>query len=190
MLSRTSGRFRCGRLAFAAALGAAGVVAILLAAGGVSADALESSRQAAVNRAVGMATPVLAGWITAQRDALAQEAAPPPAAMMALLRGYFPPALLSSVRYRIGWPESVAGVAFRLSDARAITVDHVIVFRDARLAADPVLWAHELTHVRQFERWGARAFAQRYLENREAVETEAWAAAADYKMWALATGRL
>lgn len=190
MLSPTSGRLRSGRFAAAAAVGAAGFAAILLAAGVVSADALEHSRQAAVDRAVGMATPVLAGWIAAQRDALAPGAAPPPPAMVALLRGYFPASLLGSVRYRIGWPESAAGVAFRLADARAITVDHVIVFRDARLAADPVLWAHELTHVRQFERWGPRAFARHYLENREAVETEAWAAAADYKMWALAAGKL
>lgn len=189
MLSRTCGRPRSARLA-SAALGVAGFVAILLAGGVVSADTLERSRQAAVDRAVGMATPVLAGWISAQHDVLAPGAAPPPPAMMALLRGYFPAPMLAGVRYRIGWPESMVGVAFRLTDARAITVDHIIVFRDARLAADPVLWAHELTHVRQFERWGAEAFSRRYLENREAVETEAWMAAADYKMWALAAGRL
>ncbi|MFO1112353.1 MAG: DUF4157 domain-containing protein [Rhodospirillales bacterium] len=187
MLARTSEPWRSSRLA---ALSIAGFIAVLLAAGVVSTDALEHSRQAAVGRAVEMATPALAGWITAQRDALAPAAAPPPPAMVALLSGYFSTSMLSSVRYRVGWPESVAGVGLWLADARAITVDHIIVFRDVRLAADPVLWAHELTHVRQFERWGARAFARQYLENRDAVETEAWTAAADYKMWAIAAGQL
>ena len=175
---------------FAAAIGVAGCFAALLAAGVLAADSLESSRQAAVDRAVGIAAPALAGWITASRDPLVPGAAPPPPAMVTLLSGDFPPSVLSSVRYRIGWPAGVARIAFRLTDARAITLDHIIVFRDGRVAADPVIWAHELTHVRQFERWGAPGFVERYLKNREAIETEAWVAATDYKMWALAAGRL
>jgi hypothetical protein len=50
----------------------------------------------------------------------------------------------------------------------------VILFQDDHAAqTDAKLWAHELTHVMQYERWGADGFARRYLENYQAVEKEA-----------------
>lgn len=61
-------------------------------------------------------------------------------------------------KHGIAW-EASNGAAFRLlwlmnpwSPIDAITFGHVILARDARLAAR--LRAHEHVHVRQYERWG------------------------------------
>jgi hypothetical protein len=56
---------------------------------------------------------------------------------------------------------------------RAVTLGDVIVFRDAHLAEDPLLWAHELTHVEQYRRWGVEAFATQYLQQAGVLEDEA-----------------
>jgi hypothetical protein len=61
----------------------------------------------------------------------------------------------------------------------------VIVFRDQAVAADPVIWAHELAHVRQYDDWGLPQFFKRYIRDPDAVESEAWKCAARYTMWAL-----
>jgi uncharacterized protein DUF4157 len=45
-----------------------------------------------------------------------------------------------------------------------VTLIDVIIFRDEQQAADPVLWAHELTHVEQYDRLGVEAFAVQYLQ--------------------------
>ncbi len=169
---------------------AAGTGLLLSPAGAAPAGSLAAARQAMVDRAVQEAAPAFAAWIIATRDTLADGALPPPPGMQALLAGYFPPELLARVRYRVGWPSGAAGAAFRLSNARAATIDRVIVFRDREIAADPVIWAHELAHVRQFETWGVAGFASRYLRDRAGVEAEAWDVATTYKMWALAAGRL
>jgi hypothetical protein len=69
-----------------------------------------------------------------------------------------------------------------------VSLGDVIVFRDAALAADPVIWAHELAHVQQYDRWGTLQFAKRYVRDHHAVELEAWEIAARYTMWALEEG--
>jgi hypothetical protein len=35
------------------------------------------------------------------------------------------------------------------------------------------VWAHELTHVMQFERWGVDGFADQYVRDSATVEQEA-----------------
>lgn len=169
---------------------AAGAGLLLSPAGAAPAGSLAAVREAMVDRAVQEAAPGLAAWIIETRDTLADGALPPPPRIQALLRDYFPPQLIGRVRYRIGWPSGVWGAAFRLSNARAVTVDRVIVFRDREIAADPVIWAHELAHARQYQTWGVSEFARRYLRDRAGVEAEAWDVAATYKMWALAARRL
>ena len=108
------------------------------------------------------------------------------------LKPGFPETLLDRVRYRVGWGDGrpMQSSLFRLLDARAVSLGDVIVFRDAGIAADPVIWAHELAHVQQYDRWGTREFAERYLRDHHAVETEAWEVAARYTMWALQEGKL
>jgi hypothetical protein len=58
------------------------------------------------------------------------------------------------------------------------------MFRDAGTASqDLVLWAHELTHVMQYERWGTLGFAERYVRDHEVVEREARENAARFRAW-------
>lgn len=183
------------RRALLAAIAAGGLLAagagvLLPVAGAAPAGPVAVVRKAMVDRAVREAAPALAAWIAGTRDALAVGGAPPSAMMQALLSGYFPPELLARVRYRVGWPAGTWGAVFRLTNARAITIDRVIVFRDREVASDPVIWAHELAHVRQFETWGVASFAARYLRDRAAIEEEAWEVATAYKMWAISAGRL
>ncbi|MBT2189209.1 eCIS core domain-containing protein [Sphingobium nicotianae] len=125
----------------------------------------------------------LAQWIWAsRRDALSAGVQPMPQAIRARLRGYFPDALLARVRYRIGNGHdlSLQTNAFK-GNAVAITLGDVILFRpDAALLADARLWAHELTHVQQYDRWGVRGFARRYTLDHVGVEREAEAGAARY----------
>ena len=68
---------------------------------------------------------------------------------------------------------------------RAITLDYVIVFKDLNDALyNPTLWAHELTHVGQYQSWGIHDFAIRYLRDYQSVESEAYNAETRYVAWA------
>lgn len=126
------------------------------------------------------ASEALAQWIIASRnDAVRAGVEPVPAAIRAQLRGHLPEALLAKARYRIGTANefSLAGQAFK-GTAAAITLGEVILFRpDADGHDDARLWAHELVHVQQYERWGLRGFARRYTLDHEGVEAEARAGA-------------
>jgi len=122
-----------------------------------------------------IAGEALAQWIIASRgDVLRGGVQPIPAAIRERLAGHFPAALLDRVRYRIGIGNDLAlpSRAFR-ANAAAITLDEVIAFRTGDATADVHLWAHELTHVQQYQRWGVRGFAQRYTLDHDGVEREA-----------------
>lgn len=122
----------------------------------------------------------LAQWIWASRgDAIKAGVSPIPVAIRARLKGHFPEAMLARVRYRIGTGHelSLQSNAFK-GNAVAITLGDVILFRPAEKAVnDPRLWAHELVHVQQYDRWGVRGFARRYTLDYQAVEAEAEAGA-------------
>ena len=124
----------------------------------------------------GAASEALAQWIWASRkDAMTAGVSPMPQAVRARLKGHFPEALLGKVRYRVGTGRdfSLQAQAFK-GNAVAITLGDVILFRpDANLSGDARLWAHELTHVQQYDRWGVRGFAQRYTRDYQGVEREA-----------------
>lgn len=128
-----------------------------------------------------VATEALAQWILASREDVVRGGVQPiPQAIRARLAGHFPDVLLDRVRYRVGLGNDLAlpSTAFR-ANAAAITLNDVIAFRDSTDAAgDARLWAHELTHVQQYERWGVRGFAQRYTLDHDGVEREADANAA------------
>lgn len=123
-----------------------------------------------------LAAEGLAQWILASRaDALRAGVTPVPEAIRAKLKGHFPDAVLARVRYRVdsGHQFSLQNNAFR-NNADAITLDEVVLFRPGRNGTgDAQLWAHELTHVVQYQRWGVRGFARRYTQNYRAVEAEA-----------------
>jgi hypothetical protein len=131
-----------------------------------------------------LAGEALAQWIAASRnDAVRAGVQPIPVGVRAQLDGHFPDALLDRVRYRIGTGNefSLQANAFK-GNAVAITLDDIILFKpDRDLVTDARLWAHELTHVQQYERWGVRGFARRYTLDHLGVEREAQAAATNYE---------
>jgi hypothetical protein len=92
---------------------------------------------------------------------LAAGTEPVPPLNVAGLAGYFQPGLAQAVRWRgAGTTElSLPGVAFQYGDAAAITRIEVALFRsDADARHNLKLWAHELTHVEQYRRWGVDGF--------------------------------
>lgn len=102
------------------------------------------------------------------------------------LLGFFPDAILRKVRYASGHADgiSIPGLAMTYGHIDAVTLVDVILFRDDRAAlTDTKLWAHELTHVMQYERWGIDGFATRYLQDYNAVEQEARDNADRYVTW-------
>ena len=131
---------------------------------------------------------VLKEMIIASRDnAIRAGTSSTPPHLFQELRVYFPDSLLKRVRYRVGQGHelSLQANAFRFGEASAIALDYVIVFRYSRDAlGDLALWAHELGHVQQYERWGIGAFAKRYIRNRREVEKEADIVAAEFRRFA------
>jgi hypothetical protein len=163
---------------------------IVLMMGMRSPEALAQAGQTVAETAIRLAAPRLATWIATRRDALAPRCLPPPKQIAGQLTPYFPLSFLERVRFCVGWSREIGGAPFLMAGTRAMTLDRVIVFRDQAIAADPVIWAHELAHVRQYQEWGVSGFSERYLRERQGVEAAAWQVATDYKMWALETGRI
>ena len=60
----------------------------------------------------------------------------------------------------------------------------VILFKSDQVAeTDLKIWAHELTHVMQYQRWGVDGFAERYVRDSAAVEQEAIDNANRFAAW-------
>jgi hypothetical protein len=75
-------------------------------------------------------------------------------------------------------------LSFRFGDAAAIALIDVVMFRNERDAQNnPKLWAHELTHIQQYQRWGVLDFAKRYVKDHGGVEAEADANAERFASW-------
>jgi hypothetical protein len=132
-------------------------------------------------------TKLLTNLIQAGREsAIANGVKPVPAAIHRELLGFFPESLLRKVRYASGQAEaiSIPGLALEYGHIDAITLVDVILFQEDHAAqSDAKLWAHELTHVMQYERWGVEGFARRYLRDYHAVEHEAIANADRFVSW-------
>ena len=131
----------------------------------------------------GFAGRTLAAAITTARDeALKAGTQPIPKEMRRHLAQVFPLEILDRVSYRVSPRGSFAVQALQYGDVIAMTLIDVIVFRseDDALSNDAV-WAHELTHVQQYDRWGVEEFAQRYVRDHKAVEDEAYGFQADYE---------
>ncbi len=79
---------------------------------------------------------------------------------------------------------TLPGLALEYGDALALTLIDVVLFRredDARW--NEKIWAHELTHVMQYRRWGVQGFAARYVADSTAVEHEAYSNADRFEAW-------
>lgn len=120
---------------------------------------------------------VLARAIVYLRDLALQEAKPIPLEVQIKLAPFFPANLLDKVRYSIALNPLVRSALRELIEtdrySLAFTLDYVIVFADEGGVDDLWLWAHELTHVQQYARWGVESFARFYIDNHRQVEKEA-----------------
>jgi hypothetical protein len=130
---------------------------------------------------------LLAELIQSGREvAIANGVRPMPPRVHSALLGYFPDAMLRKVRFASGHADTITipGLAMTYGHIDAVTLADVILFRDDDAArTDVKLWAHELTHVMQYERWGVEGFAMRYLQDCETVEQEARDNAQRFVAW-------
>jgi hypothetical protein len=120
--------------------------------------------------------PAFAATIRLSRNrAVATGVRPVPARVARALAPFFSTTVLSQARWRPPMPQpSVTGLLVRwYFHEGAVTLDDVVLFSDARLAQDPGFWAHELTHVEQYRRYGVDGFARRYVSDWEGLEREA-----------------
>ena len=131
---------------------------------------------------------LLANLIEAARGrAIADGVRPIPTTVYRQRLGFCPAALLQQVRFATGQSAnriSLPSLAFTYGDAAAMTLREVVLFRDEKSAqSDLKLWAHELTHVLQYQRWGLDGFASRYVTDRAGVEKEAVDNAERFGKW-------
>jgi len=134
------------------------------------------------------AAELLARLIEVARErAIADGVRPIPTTIYRQLLGYFPAALLQQVRFATGLSTdriSLPSLAFTYGDIAAMALRDVVLFRDEKAAqSDLKLWAHELTHVLQYQRWGLDGFASRYVTDRAGVEKEAVENAERFSKW-------
>lgn len=133
------------------------------------------------------AGPALAQMIEVSRNNTINAGVQPiPANIRAALTGFFDQDILNKVHFRVGLGNDLllASNAFRYGDAVAITLNEVIMFKNAdRAHGDLALWAHELAHVEQYQRWGVLDFAKRYVKDWDAVEQEATDRANRFVAW-------
>ena len=116
--------------------------------------------------------PILEQAIRASRDTAINGSAPIPDSIRRDLTGYASEESMNQVRFKIG-DNGFVNLARLLEQggaANAVTLIDVVVFRDQGGAADPSLWAHELTHVDQYRNWGVNSFAVHYSRNANSVE--------------------
>ena len=128
----------------------------------------------------------------ARQQAIADGVRPIPPGIYRSLLGYFPAALLQRCRFAVGSSRALTlpALAFSYGDATAITLGDVVLFKSERVAdSDLKTWAHELTHVMQYQRWGIDGFAERYVRDSSAVEQEAIDNANRFSAWLPRDGR-
>jgi hypothetical protein len=105
----------------------------------------------------------LAFAIRASRSSAGGGAQPIPPHIRAQLAPYFPSQVLDRARYNTNKASISLPAAINLiNEGNTVTLDDLIVFTDAQAANDPILWAHELTHVMQYQNMGVEGFANVY----------------------------
>ncbi|MGV8918922.1 MAG: eCIS core domain-containing protein [Pseudomonas sp.] len=129
-----------------------------------------------------VAAPALATWLSRSRAeaAMAGTQSIPDNIREQLLRWY-PPSVLDAASYKVGdsGELNAANAMLQNPDIGAVTLIDIIVFRTAENAQNVALWAHELKHVQQYQEWGVEGFAQRYVEDFNAIESPAYAVQAE-----------
>ena len=131
----------------------------------------EGVRDALLERAAaGLATAIR----DSRRQAVERGVDPIPPLIRAALDPYFPPQILDKAKWTTAAGISLDGVLtnwFNLEGA--VTLGEVIAFSDGTQTQDVELWAHELTHVVQYEELGIETFAFQYVHDFSAMENQA-----------------
>jgi hypothetical protein len=131
--------------------------------------------------------PTLEQAIISSHNTAINGAMPIPPQIRQQLTGYASEDSMNRVQYKIG-DNGFANLAHLLEQggaAAAVTLIDVVVFRGPSEAADPSIWAHELTHVDQYRDWGVHSFAVQYARNWRSVENPAYAKGDGYQAWAV-----
>jgi Domain of unknown function (DUF4157) len=121
--------------------------------------------------------PALEQWIIASRNSSYPTAAPIYPEMREVLRGWYSDALLDKVRFKVGdgGALNLANNTLTFNDGvQAVALIDVIIFRGPEEAKSPETWAHEMHHIRQYDEWGVRKFAIRYMRSWNSVENDAY----------------
>jgi hypothetical protein len=123
----------------------------------------------------GAAAALAAAIRESRRQALERGVEPLPPHIRAVLEPYFPAPVLDAARWGTAGGISLDGMLkewFYLEGA--VTLGEVVAFSDDTKAQEDVeLWAHELTHVTQYEELGVDTFALEYLSDFASMESEA-----------------
>ena len=104
-----------------------------------------------------------------------------PPAIRQVLTPYFPSHILDKVRWNVYNPNRISidsAVIGWFQNEGAITLDGIVVFSSSTEAqTNWGLWAHELTHVMQYDNMGVESFANVYSVNWNSLESQArdWA---------------
>ncbi len=181
------------RLALGIALIVASVMSVLHAKGiapttlletwALRADIRELGARSDIN--LGLATgqavrqvggPALAQTIRLSRDrARSAGTHPVPPAIADALKPHFPSIAFEEIRWQAASGRPDLGTALTRWYMRegAVVLDDVIVFTSARTTADLRLWAHELTHVMQYQELGVDGFARVYITRYAELEHQA-----------------
>jgi len=150
--------------------------------GGAVGETTEQWKKESRAQSVGL---VLEAWLIGSRSTSVHGAQPMPPQIRQALSGYIGDDVMNRARFKIGDKGvlNLAGLSIAYGDrftgdtVSAVTLIDVIVFADANDAYNnPALWAHELTHVKQFMDWGTRNFAISYARDVGSVENPAYAA--------------
>ncbi len=157
--------------------------------GGTPGAAFEHFKKEVIAQVAGNPLEV---WLIQSQQTARPNSLPIPTSIRQKLNGYIEADVMNRATYKVG-DNGVMNLAnltlkygdnFVGSDPSAITLIDTIVFRDANDAQnDPALWAHELTHVRQFRDWGVRNFAISYARDSGSVEAPAYAVQNAYWPW-------
>ncbi len=131
-------------------------------------------------------------WLSGSRNTAIGTSQPIPPQIRQALTGYIENDILNRARFKVGDNGilNLAGLSIAYGDriygheVQAVTLIDLIVFRNEWDAYNnPALWAHELTHVKQFRDWGTHDFSIRYARNSNGVEEPAYAVGNNYDAW-------
>lgn len=117
------------------------------------------------------------------RERHVEDSQPLPAAVREFMRDLLPDELLAQARYTVSVDAPTLPALLNRGHRELLDQDHAVSVPDLIIfsreptfasAADARWWGHELAHLLQYRRWGGtEAFAQRYVDDFQAVEREA-----------------